>query len=405
MRPSADRRARERVRGSTVLLLCATASLLLALQAGRASALSMPHTPRRAVLQQLGAAASAVSLGPLLTVAPAATTPQPIVHHYGLHRDQFGELWLPAAAGTSAAPPDRALPVIALLHGGFWQQAYDRRLMDDLAASIARHGRMACWNLEYRRVGQGGAGGRPATFLDVAAGLDWLRSTGARKFNLDPSRVAVAGHSAGGTLAAWAALRPLLPDTASGSPTRDAVLPCAAVSLGGVLDLQWAAQQNTGRGAVSALMASAPPWPDSWCYSPIDMLPPVSASLRRDAQAQGRHLRPPDCLLGLVHAQRDVIVPVEQSIRFTVAACTAGVETELHRIASESHFDCLDPASLSWRTALDLLQRGILRTLERILLFVAPCSVTQHNVKSTVPGVPCMRALGHWRSSCAPSAC
>jgi len=160
MRPSADRRARERVRGSTVLLLCATASLLLALQAGRASALSMPHTPRRAVLQQLGAAASAVSLGPLLTVAPAATTPQPIVHHYGLHRDQFGELWLPAAAGTSAARPDRALPVIALLHGGFWQQAYDRRLMDDLAASIARHGRMACWNLEYRRVGQGGAGRR-----------------------------------------------------------------------------------------------------------------------------------------------------------------------------------------------------------------------------------------------------
>src|SRR3989442_11589839 len=65
-----------------------------------------------------------------------------------------------------------ALPVVVLIHGGFWRAGYDRSLMNPLARDLARRG-MAVWNLEYRRVGQVG-GGWPGTFADVAAGIDHL---------------------------------------------------------------------------------------------------------------------------------------------------------------------------------------------------------------------------------------
>ena len=330
------------------MLLCVHSSM----------ALVVPHFSRRGALYQLGQVGAA-SVAPLLSTTIATGPSRPIRVQYGSGKDQFGELWLPECGFEVG---NSGWPVVVLLHGGFWQQDYDRRLMNELAASTICRG-LACWNIEYSRVGNGGFGGKPQTFLDVAAGIDWLGSSGS-SFGLDSTRVGIVGHSAGGTLALWAAMRPLLPQKLRGSQHRlvaagqDAIFPCAAVSLGGVLDLQWAAQQHHGNDAVPMLMGSAPPWTDASSFSPIDMLPPVSESLRREAEWQGRRLKPPDCRIALVHAQRDAIVPVEHSIRYTVAACTAGIELELHRVASESHFDCLDPESLSWKIALATMQRG-----------------------------------------------
>ncbi|MDQ2827153.1 MAG: alpha/beta hydrolase, partial [Actinomycetota bacterium] len=102
---------------------------------------------------------------------------------------QSGELFLPGGAGPH--------PVVVVLHGGFWQAMFGRRLMDKVSADLAGAG-WAAWNLEYRRVGMGG--GWPATFDDVAAGIDAL--AGVR--GLDLSRVTTLGHSAGGQLALWA---------------------------------------------------------------------------------------------------------------------------------------------------------------------------------------------------------
>jgi acetyl esterase/lipase len=60
--------------------------------------------------------------------------------------------------------------VAVVIHGGFWRDAYDRSLMDALCEDLAGAGWTA-WNLEYRRLGEGG--GWPETFDDVAAGIDW----------------------------------------------------------------------------------------------------------------------------------------------------------------------------------------------------------------------------------------
>ena len=85
---------------------------------------------------------------------------------YGAAPQQFGDLWLPddPSAGT--------LPVVVLVHGGFWRARYALDLMDPLAADLVDRG-FAVWNVEYRRVGQDG-GGFPGTLVDVGTAVDHL---------------------------------------------------------------------------------------------------------------------------------------------------------------------------------------------------------------------------------------
>ena len=103
-------------------------------------------------------------------------------HSYGPDPSQFGDLYLPA--GTAK----KGLAVV--LHGGFWLAEYDLSLGAPLAADLASRG-FASFNLEYRRVGDGG--GWPTTLQDVADGIDLLAS-----LNVDTSHVVAIGHSAGG---------------------------------------------------------------------------------------------------------------------------------------------------------------------------------------------------------------
>ena len=57
---------------------------------------------------------------------------------------------------------------------------------------------IATWNLEYRRTGDAG-GGWPGTFDDLATGTRFLLDR-VDSFGIDPERVALLGHSAGGHL-------------------------------------------------------------------------------------------------------------------------------------------------------------------------------------------------------------
>ena len=88
---------------------------------------------------------------------------------YGMHRSQVGDLWVPATATG-------AVPLVVLIHGGFWRAVYTKTLMTRLARSVVEQG-WAAWNVEYRRVGVlGGGGGWPETFEDVAAAVDHVAS-------------------------------------------------------------------------------------------------------------------------------------------------------------------------------------------------------------------------------------
>lgn len=114
----------------------------------------------------------------------------------------FGHLRLPGGEGQH--------PVVVFIHGGCWLSEYGIGHVGRAEEALAGAG-YAVWSLEYRRVGDEG-GGWPGTFLDVAAGVDHLWEL-ARSHPLDLGRVVVAGHSAGGHLALWAAARPKIPSS------------------------------------------------------------------------------------------------------------------------------------------------------------------------------------------------
>src|SRR6266852_7735698 len=134
---------------------------------------------------------------------------------YGSDPNQFGDLRVPKSKGP--------FPVVMTIHGGYWRAKYDLAHTGHLCAALTAKG-VATWNIEYRRVGNKG-GGWPGTFEDVASAYRFLPQI-AKRYNLDPARTAIMGHSAGGQLALCLAAH---------EPSVKRV-----ISLAGVADLQQA---------------------------------------------------------------------------------------------------------------------------------------------------------------------
>ena len=299
---------------------------------------------RRAVLGGLGAAAALAVVGCSGRDddegdGPEAEPGSTEVLAYGDESPlQVGALTLPADAPTAEDLEGSAfegLPVVVLVHGGFWRPGYDRSLMDPLAASVAAQG-WAAWNIDYRPIGEGG--GWPTTFSDVASAVDHL-DTIADDLILDRDRVAVVGHSAGGTLALWSGARSGLP---AGVPGADpAVRPVAVVSQAGVANLAAAAIEGLGQGAAADLMGGQPTGEAGEAYlyaSPIERLPLGSAVHQL-----------------LVHGTDDAIVPLVQSETYAARAADAGDEVRLEAVDGGDHFVVIDPDGPAWPPVLELL--------------------------------------------------
>lgn len=278
------------------------------------------HLPRR-LLARLAAtlalpALAACSAGP--TAAAGTTAPRRL--DYGTDPSRFGELTLPAGDG--------AAPVVVVVHGGFWRSFHGLELGRPLAVDLANSG-FAVWNVEYRRVGNGG--GWTATFDDVAAAVDLL--AGVEPGRLDLDRVVAVGHSAGGHLAAWLAARPGLPTAAPGADP--AVALRGAVSQAGVLDLVDAAAQGVGGSAVTDLVGGAP-----------------TDVADRYALASPIARRPIGVPVVCVHGDRDANVPLRQSERFVAAT-----GDELITLPGVDHFALIDPATAAWAACRDAATR------------------------------------------------
>ena len=245
-------------------------------------------------------------------------------YEYGQDPSQFGQLHLPGSGGP--------FPVIVVIHGGFWRSAYDLSLGTPLAEDLARRG-YAAWNLEYRRVGNGG--GWPATFEDVGAGIDLLADLAGGGSPLDLSRVAALGHSAGGHLAVWAAARPGLPADAPGS--RPAVSLSGVLSQAGVLDLSRAADEQLGGGATQELLGGGP-----------DDVP------ERYAVASPVQRVPLGVPVVCVHGRGDRNVPPSQSESYVRAATAAGDSAEMLDVDGD-HFVVIDVDTEAWTTIVGAL--------------------------------------------------
>ncbi|MFX4292495.1 alpha/beta hydrolase [Streptomyces bohaiensis] len=178
---------------------------------------------------------------------------------YGDHPDQLVDHYGEAGDG----------PLLVLLHGGFWRSAYDRRHLSPFAAALAGHG-MRVALVEYRR---GREVGHAATLDDIREVLTRL-----------PGPMVVAGHSAGGHLALWAASR--LPDAHHHT-----------VAVSAVTDLADAVERDLGAGAVLEFLGER--WREL-----LGEVDPVT-------------MPPPHGPVTLVHGTADGQVPMEQAVAYT----------------------------------------------------------------------------------------
>jgi len=253
--------------------------------------------------------------------------PPDLVVSYGSGPDRVADVRLPRRPAGPA-------PLVMFLHGGFWRAAFDRVHTGPLATALAAAGFAVCVP-EYRRTGQRG-GGWPGTFDDVAAAVDVLPSrvreaAGAGLVSDEP--VLLAGHSAGGHLALWAASRHRLPAGAAwrapGGRAR------GVVALAAVTDMPACHALGLGQGAARALLGGGPGrHPD------------------RYRLADPMQLLPVGCPVRLVHGSADDRVPCGMSRDYAALARAAGDDAVLDELPGAGHFDVIDPLSAWWPRVL-----------------------------------------------------
>ncbi len=230
---------------------------------------------------------------------------------YGTDANHFGDLRVPRAG----PPKGRALhPVVMNIHGGYWRNRYSLEHAGHLCAALTAMG-IATWNLEYRRVGDAG-GGWPGTFEDITNGYRYLNQI-ASHYQLDVSRTAVMGHSAGGQLALC---------LAGHHKSIKGV-----VSLAGVVDLDRAYALHLSNDAVVEFLGGTPKQVPEHYHEADPMRLSVSAQQ------------------WLIHGAADDIVPPEFSQQYVEKKKSQGEEVHLLAIPKADHFDLIDPRSEAWK--------------------------------------------------------
>jgi acetyl esterase/lipase len=242
---------------------------------------------------------------------------------YGTDSSQYGELRIPTGPGPH--------PVVVLVHGGCFKAAYATAGYFGQVGDALEAKGIATWNIEYRRLGQPGSGW-PGTYLDVAHGIDHLRTI-APQYKLDLGRLVILGHSAGGHLAMWAAARSRVP---KGSALYVAnPLPASGViDLAGPVDMTAHIREYEtlcGDSVITTLLGGAP-----------------SAVPDRYAQASPMALLPLGVPQVIAIGTYEEFIPRNLVDAYVSAAAKAGDSTRVLFFPGAGHFEIASASQWTW---------------------------------------------------------
>ena len=225
-------------------------------------------------------------------------------------------------------------PAVLAIHGGAWRGG-DKAWAEQFAEELCPFGYVV-FSINYRLAGQPGTTW-PAQIEDVQKALRFIRAN-ARRFGIDPDRVASLGMSAGGHLATMVALR----DDPAGADGRVN----AAINLDGEHDMTMPPEQVMAdfEDILTTVMGHPPPWSDA------ELRDISTVTFARS-----------DVSVLTVHGAGDDNVYVTQGERITAELESKGADTEFVRIDGEEgdcHEDC-------WK--VPRARRAIHRFLDRTL--------------------------------------
>ena len=269
----------------------------------------------------LAATAALLAATPAQAQSPEAlhaakVSPPVVTEAYGPDPHQMGELRLPKGRGP--------FPVAVVIHGGCWTHGFDTlRGTAPLADALTAAG-VATWNIEYRQLGEDGAGW-PGTFQDWGAAVDHLRVL-AKTQPLDLTRVGAVGHSAGAHAALWVAARPGLSKT-SAVRGKDPLRVRTAIAIDGPGDLtilQGLDVAACGKPVVAQLMGGTP------------------------AEQPARYAEGSPAARLPMHARQAIVsselIAPPMAEAYAAAGAAKGDKVEVLTIERGTHFDVISPA-------------------------------------------------------------
>lgn len=219
---------------------------------------------------------------------------------------QILDIWYPNQES------DKPYPVIVHFHGGGFKFGGHRE--DSVEPMLRGTDRgYVVVSVEYRKSGEARF---PAMLYDAKAAIRFLKAN-ARKYQLDPDRIALWGPSAGGWIVSMAALTPGNPafeDLTMGNADADSKV--AAVvdwcgPCGGFLDMDTAYTQNPDPSREPEQSHNAADSPESeFMGAPIGEIPEL-VRLANPCTYVNKDMPP----FMIVHGTSDRIVPVEQSVK------------------------------------------------------------------------------------------